>query len=341
MMQARTAHVQDQLVEMTDALREGDFDRICGTAEHDSLSLTATTMTGPAGGCTGSRRRSPCSTRSANSAREGVPVYFSTDTGASVYVNTLAGHAEEVEERIAGSVSTPTSGRSAVRRTCSTRTRRCFKRDRRHGNRICATRRRPAASAPLWYPVDPKRLIHSIQTVHPRCPSAPIGSTRCAIRTTAPHRERTPTRFSRSSKTTRTRRSHRADRGRDGDREGSVGPTLARLHEGGRVDHKGIYWRISDHVRSLDATGAHAGDRREPRGTSSRRTTTGNTRSTRAPIVVTRIGRATCSGRRIRSNAGRTPTLVDPRRAESPVSRRGVRLCRAHDERSPRELRGR
>jgi len=38
MMQARTAHVQDQLVEMTDALREGDFDRICGTAEHDSLS---------------------------------------------------------------------------------------------------------------------------------------------------------------------------------------------------------------------------------------------------------------------------------------------------------------
>lgn len=32
---------------------------------------------------------------------EGVPVYFSTDTGASVYVNTLAGHAEEVEERIA------------------------------------------------------------------------------------------------------------------------------------------------------------------------------------------------------------------------------------------------
>jgi len=30
--------------------------------------------------------------------------------------------------------------------------------------------------------------------------------------------------------------------------KGSVGPTLARLHEGGRVDHKGIYWRISDHV---------------------------------------------------------------------------------------------
>ncbi|QKY18062.1 MarR family transcriptional regulator [Halorubrum sp. CBA1229] len=40
---------------------------------------------------------------------------------------------------------------------------------------------------------------------------------------------------------------------------GSIGPTLTRLREDGRVDHKGIYWRISDHARSLDAAGAHAG----------------------------------------------------------------------------------
>lgn len=33
---------------------------------------------------------------------------------------------------------------------------------------------------------------------------------------------------------------------------GSVGPTLVRLREDGRVDHKGTYWRVSDHVRSLD-----------------------------------------------------------------------------------------
>ncbi|OYR47863.1 phosphomevalonate decarboxylase MvaD [Halorubrum sp. Hd13] len=101
MMQARTAHVQDQLVEMTDALREGDFDRIFETAEHDSLSLTATTMTGPAGWV----YWQPETIRVFNAVRElredGVPVYFSTDTGASVYVNTLADHAEEVESRIA------------------------------------------------------------------------------------------------------------------------------------------------------------------------------------------------------------------------------------------------
>ncbi|OYR46925.1 phosphomevalonate decarboxylase MvaD [Halorubrum sp. Ea8] len=100
MMQARTAHVQDQLVEMTDALREGDFDRIFGTAEHDSLSLTATTMTGPAGWV----YWQPETIQVFNAVRElresGVPVYFSTDTGASVYVNTLADHVDEVESRI-------------------------------------------------------------------------------------------------------------------------------------------------------------------------------------------------------------------------------------------------
>lgn len=41
-------------------------------------------------------------------------------------------------------------------------------------------------------------------------------------------------------------------------KRGSVGPTLVRLREDGRVDHKGTYWRISDHVGSLDATVSHA-----------------------------------------------------------------------------------
>jgi len=33
---------------------------------------------------------------------EGIPVYFSTDTGATVYVNTTAGHDAEVEAAIGG-----------------------------------------------------------------------------------------------------------------------------------------------------------------------------------------------------------------------------------------------
>lgn len=45
-----------------------------------------------------------------------------------------------------------------------------------------------------------------------------------------------------------------------GVKRGSVGPTLVRLREDGRVDHRGTYWRVSDHVRSVDASTGHAND---------------------------------------------------------------------------------
>ena len=43
-----------------------------------------------------------------------------------------------------------------------------------------------------------------------------------------------------------------------GVKSGSVGPTLVRLRERGRVDHREPYWRISDHEQSVDAAGEHA-----------------------------------------------------------------------------------
>ncbi|MFC7166452.1 phosphomevalonate decarboxylase MvaD [Halospeciosus flavus] len=102
MFDARRAHVQDQLVEMRDALRAGDFERVFETAEHDSLSLTAATMTGPAGWV----YWKPETLEIFETVRdlreeEDVPVYFSTDTGATVYVNTKAEYAERVEEVVA------------------------------------------------------------------------------------------------------------------------------------------------------------------------------------------------------------------------------------------------
>lgn len=42
-------------------------------------------------------------------------------------------------------------------------------------------------------------------------------------------------------------------------KRGSVGPTLLRLRERGRVDHRGKYWRISDHEQSVEAAVEHAG----------------------------------------------------------------------------------
>lgn len=101
MFEARLAHVQDQLVEMRDALREGDFHRIYGTAEHDSLSLTATTITGPAGWVYWKPETIAVFDAVRELREEGVPVYFSTDTGASVYVNTTADYADTVEAAVA------------------------------------------------------------------------------------------------------------------------------------------------------------------------------------------------------------------------------------------------
>ncbi|WP_280536116.1 phosphomevalonate decarboxylase MvaD [Halopenitus sp. POP-27] len=101
MFDARMAHVHEQLAEMTDALRAGSFDRIFELAEHDSLSLTAATMTGPSGWVYWQPETIAVFNAVRELREEGVPVYFSTDTGASVYVNTRKQYVDEVESRIA------------------------------------------------------------------------------------------------------------------------------------------------------------------------------------------------------------------------------------------------
>ena len=101
MFEARLAHIHNQLAEMRDALREGDFERAFSLAERDSLSLAATTMTGPASWV----YWRPATLEIFGVVRElresGIPAYFSTDTGASVYVNTTVEYAEQVENAIA------------------------------------------------------------------------------------------------------------------------------------------------------------------------------------------------------------------------------------------------
>ena len=101
MFQARLAHIHDQVVDMRDALRDGDFDRVFELAEHDSLSLAAATMTGPAGWVYWQPRTIAVFNAVRELREEGVPVYFSVDTGASVYVNTTAEHVDRVEAAVA------------------------------------------------------------------------------------------------------------------------------------------------------------------------------------------------------------------------------------------------
>jgi phosphomevalonate decarboxylase len=102
MFQARNAHIHGQIAEMRDALRSDDFDRAFELAEHDSLSRAATTMTGPEGWV----YWQPATLEIFNEVRRlreeaDVPVYFSTDTGASVYVNTTEEHVDRVEAAVA------------------------------------------------------------------------------------------------------------------------------------------------------------------------------------------------------------------------------------------------
>jgi len=101
MFQARMAHIPTQIADMRDGLRRADFEDVFELAEHDSLSLTAATMTGPAGWVYWQPETIAVFNAVRELREEGVEVYFSTDTGASVYVNTHEEYVEEVESRIA------------------------------------------------------------------------------------------------------------------------------------------------------------------------------------------------------------------------------------------------
>jgi phosphomevalonate decarboxylase len=101
MFGARMAHIHGQIAECRDALREADFERTFELAEHDSLSLAATTMTGPAGWVYWQPRTIAVFNAVRALREECVPVFFSTDTGASVYVNTLDAHVDRVESAVA------------------------------------------------------------------------------------------------------------------------------------------------------------------------------------------------------------------------------------------------
>lgn len=100
MFQARLAHVHEQIATMRHALRTGDFDTAFELAEHDSLSLAATTMTGPAGWVYWQPETLSVFETVRELREDGIPAYYSTDTGASVYVNTTAEHVDRVRDAV-------------------------------------------------------------------------------------------------------------------------------------------------------------------------------------------------------------------------------------------------
>jgi phosphomevalonate decarboxylase len=98
---ARLAYVNRILQRMKRAIARKDVPEICRLAEADTLNLHAITMTGKLG----TILVSPLSIRIIDEVRrlreeEAAPVWYSLDTGPSVFVNTTPKAAAKVERRI-------------------------------------------------------------------------------------------------------------------------------------------------------------------------------------------------------------------------------------------------
>lgn len=96
----RIEYVGNALKQMVQAIQEKDIEKIGWLAEYDTLNLHAVTMTGE----NASIHWRPETVRLMLEIRkmrnEGLPVFFSIDTGATVYVNTYQNLSEEIENRL-------------------------------------------------------------------------------------------------------------------------------------------------------------------------------------------------------------------------------------------------
>jgi phosphomevalonate decarboxylase len=97
---SRLAYVHGALAEMESAIRKRDIDGIGILAEKDSLILHGITMTGLDEMILWRPETVKVILEVRKMRAEGVPAYFSIDTGATVYVNTLPKLVPEVETRI-------------------------------------------------------------------------------------------------------------------------------------------------------------------------------------------------------------------------------------------------
>jgi phosphomevalonate decarboxylase len=96
----RLAYVHGALAKMRDAIQNGDFRSAFALAEQDSLSLLAVTMTGPEGWVYWQPETLKLLMLARDLRANGIPVFFSSDTGATAYLNTTAEYADEVANEV-------------------------------------------------------------------------------------------------------------------------------------------------------------------------------------------------------------------------------------------------
>ena len=97
---ARLAEMPRLLMEMELAIKQHDVGKICALAERDTLMLHGITMTGEREMLLWRPETVQVMLMVKKMREEGIPAFFSIDTGATVYVNTFADRAEEVEKRV-------------------------------------------------------------------------------------------------------------------------------------------------------------------------------------------------------------------------------------------------
>jgi phosphomevalonate decarboxylase len=98
--EARRAGVHETAAVLRRAIRRGDFDGTFGVAERESIELLAVTMTGPEGWLYWRPETLAVLQKTRDLRADGVPVYFSADTGATAYLNTTAAAVDRVREAV-------------------------------------------------------------------------------------------------------------------------------------------------------------------------------------------------------------------------------------------------
>jgi len=97
---ARLKYVTKIIRTMENAIKAGDVATIGRLAEEDSLNLHAITMTGKAHMVLWEPETVRIIKEVQKMRREGIPAWYSIDTGPSVFVNTFAEHVEKVADRL-------------------------------------------------------------------------------------------------------------------------------------------------------------------------------------------------------------------------------------------------
>jgi len=100
LFEARLKHIADMVESMKKAIKNGDIPTMGRLAEEDSLNLHAITMTGKSRIVLWEPQTIRVIKEVVKMRHEGVPAWYSIDTGPSVFINTFKAYVEEVISRL-------------------------------------------------------------------------------------------------------------------------------------------------------------------------------------------------------------------------------------------------